>query len=41
MTRNPESMHSELPATTRSRVRFPDALVSGRLFPGWGPGLSR
>jgi hypothetical protein len=41
MTRSLDSIHAELPATARSRVRLPERFPSATLFPGWGPGLGR
>jgi hypothetical protein len=41
MTRRPDSLSRELPPTARTRVRLPDALASGAIFPGWGPELGR
>ena len=41
MTRTPDILNSELPATVRTRVRLPDSYAPGRVFHGWGPGLGR
>jgi len=41
MTRRPDSLGVDLPATARTRVRLPDSLTPLRIFPGWGPDLGR
>jgi hypothetical protein len=37
MTYRPDSNHSDFPRTARTRVRLPDQMMPGRIFPGWGP----
>jgi len=41
MTRKPDLLEPDLPATVRTRVRLPRALATAKVFAGWGPELGR